>query len=267
MTYPQPNFTQQVVGQAQQVYRLFTALEGPGDIYESDQSALAFALGSESDIANVRVTYFDAQMATTLASSFVISPDRAWVPSINARPDQLYTAAKKKGRILFSVEDIYDPAYQPLGFNVANDRLDVQVPRLDIVGLTAAPQSLQSQRRDGSFLFNYYQDAALGTSWNVIPYYGRKAGYVDIQNYTGGAATVEIRGVNFTTRYPAGGVSENIESVLYGPTAIADNAHARQPITLPNQGYYDALAIGVTLGGAMTAGAPLSMRIITTDRP
>ena len=71
MSYPQPNADQYAIN-GYQYFRLNTLLSSPGDIYESAQSALAIALGPESDISRVAVAYYDDQVPTTFTNQTVI---------------------------------------------------------------------------------------------------------------------------------------------------------------------------------------------------
>ena len=78
MSYPQPSADQYAI-KGYQFFRLNTLLTSPGDIYQSQQSGHAFAIGPESDISNVNVAYFDDQVPNFMAQT-VISPQRASAP-------------------------------------------------------------------------------------------------------------------------------------------------------------------------------------------
>jgi hypothetical protein len=181
--FPQPSSISPVL-LGQQSFRLTTPIAGPGDIYESETGALAFAIGPNSDISSVLVTALDEDDASGI-SQVTISPDRWYIGRTDSRVDSLYNGSNRRGRILISLQDIYDPEYEPLGFG-ADDSITRVTPILDVIQYFVSPPALTPQRSDRNFQFQYLETPATvgGTdsAWIVIPAYGRKSGFFSFRN-------------------------------------------------------------------------------------
>jgi hypothetical protein len=207
VTLPQPNSIAPVLG-GQQFFRLKTPLLSVGDIYESEVSGLGLALGPDSDIATVLVTYFDAN-APTMLSQATISPDRALVGRIDARNETQYPGpGSRRGRVLISVDDIYDARWLPDGFN-GDDAIQFETPVLDVIQYFVNAPSVAPPRSDRVFRYQYLQPPTNpgGETFVVIPGYGRKSGYFTYYNLSGGAAiTIKIYGVKMSTSSAPGPV-------------------------------------------------------------
>lgn len=192
MSFPQPSSVAPVIS-SEQFFRLKTVIESAGDLYESEVSALAFALGPDSDLASVNVTYYDEAMKK--ANSLVLSPDRAFVGRINARSDVDYPCpGARKGRILISVNDMYDGSARPSGFNANDDEIDFLRPTLDVIQYFVNAPSVTPERSDKTYRFQYFrgaQNLATGVYYLAIPAYGRKSGTFCFTNRNG-IATVHV---------------------------------------------------------------------------
>jgi len=187
MTFPQPSSVKPVLG-GQQSFRLTTELASSGDMYESEVGALAVVLGPNSDIASVNVNYYDELQPGYVASA-TISPDRLVVGRIDARNDTVYQGpGQRRGRILISPNDIWDPTLTPSdydSFGAGADAIEFITPVLDVVQYFVNPPSVAPPRSDKLHRFQYFPGAPNiinGVSWIAIPAYGRKSGYFTFYN-------------------------------------------------------------------------------------
>ncbi len=170
MSFPQPNSNDYATG-GYKFFRLNTLLVSPGDMYESEQSGLALAVGPQSDIANVNVAYFDDQVPDFMQFT-QIAPTRAFVGRVDARNEAKYSPAQRPGRIFLWSDDIYDPNFRPRGFSAVNDRIQFVAPRLDVIQYFDQPGTLGPARADKTYQFQNY--IVSGTLYIVVPFYGRK---------------------------------------------------------------------------------------------
>jgi hypothetical protein len=263
MSYPQSTSSDAVL-KGQTFWRLNTKLGSPGDIYESVSSALGFALGPDSDIANVQVTYLDDLANAAQMNTLTVSTDRSFVGLVNARNDTTYPLSvvpNRPGRILISSLDIYDPSYRPTGFVPADDSIDFQPPILDFVQYFNDPPSLMPQRSDKQFLFKAWVNT--GVNWLVLPFYGRKYAYLQIENHDAvAAATWQVLGVSYSiTPDP----DKHLEKTLQAPVAIAAGAEDDLVIRAATSGVFDAIVIGIDYSALTSFELPL--RITISDDP
>lgn len=267
MTFPQPNADQAAVGQAAQFFRLNTPLSSSGDLYESAQGALAFALGPNSDLSNVRVSYFDEAVAGGVAQ-IILSPDRSFVGRIAARNEVTYTkSVSRKGRILISIDDIYNPAWRPSDFD--GDSYEIIPPDLDVIQYFVNPPSLTSQRSDKTFRFQYPKLPPNGAKRTIIaiPSYGRKSGSIAISNPSGATiAGIGLSGVRFVLSYAGSTIPAGIERAISAPADIVSSGERMIEFSSATHGYQDYLYL--TIGGDITkpyAGTPLPITITLSD--
>ena len=255
MTYPQPRSNDYAIN-GYKYFRLNTLLSSPGDIYESEQSGHGFAVGPESDLANIVVQYFDQQAPDNLQQT-IISPRRAFVGRIDARNDATYAPSQTKARILLWTADIYDPNFKPHSF-VANDEMAFVVPQLDVIEYFEPQASLGPDRIDKDYLFQNYN--AIGTTFIVIPFYGRKYCYSQFTNRNATTpATFGIIGVNYAITDDSSTTPYHQETVILTPTVINSGISHTTVVTAAVNGSFDALVFSV-LGGN-----PSPLRIITSD--
>lgn len=183
MGYPQPSSNAYAV-KGYQFFRLNTLLATPGDIYESEQGGLAVALGPDSDIARVQVSYFDDQ-APDFFNQVTISNDRSFVGRIDANLDGTYTPANRPARILIAPLDLWNPQFEPPNtvFHTGDTHLLI-TPRLDVIEyLSEPPAGLVPQRSDKVFSFPevpivdpFVTPPTVPQAFITVPYYGRKFG-------------------------------------------------------------------------------------------
>lgn len=221
MTFPQPNSIESV-GDSLDTFRLFTQLQSPGDIYESEVSSHAIAIGPNSDLSSVIVYYYDPvtkwfipvggvvpQVDTSLMSSALISPDRPFIGRIDAQNTVNYPLINRPGRILFAAGDIVDPNYLPAGYNPVQDSVFYEPIYLDVIQYLTEPPSLVPQRSDKTYRYQYFAPALIktGSSFVVIPAYGRKSGSFQFVNRDADdTVTVHIFGVRLSTSNTPGTV-------------------------------------------------------------
>ena len=238
MTYPQPIGSDAVLNGGQ-IYRLRTELSSPGDIYESDVSGLALAIGPDSDIANIRFAYFDPQSSTKMTTG-TFSPQRAFAGLVASQNTSLYPTANRAGRILFWADDIYDPNYVPSGA-APGSTVQFVPPIFDIVQYLSQPTALTPARPDKKYLFQNYT-----TTYFVVPYYGRKYAYIQYTNRNAVTpSTYGILGVNFAITNSAGPTPYHQETTIVTPAAVAANASVTTIITAKTQGCFDCLVFQV----------------------
>ncbi len=244
-------------------FRLNTLLSSPGDIFESKQSGHAFAIGPDSDIANVGVAYYDEQV-DTFVNQAVITPNRPWLGRLDARNEQVYMPAQRPGRLLFWSNDLYDPAYTPTGVGVGDVVVNVP-PRLDVIEYFTPQSSPPPTRPDRTF---FYQELPLPANdlYLLIPYYGRKSASIRIINQTAGDLTYTIYGVNYfaNDNSPHSALETPIVGTIGAPTTIATGAQIFKLITERVDGMFDTLMLVLH---AVTPGPPTPVQIITSDTP
>ncbi len=278
MAFPQPT-ADTAVQSGLDFFRLNTPLASPGDLYESTQSCHAFAIGPDSDIANVLVTYYDEQggdenpNGDPKTNSLILSPDRSFIGRLDAfNPDGTgkgavqYPLAKRAGRILITSADIYDPNYRPRAANLEDDHFSYPPPVLDVIQYFGEAPSLVPQRSDKAIDWRFYDTINNAVQWLIVPYYGRKYAYLTIQNFNAiEDIDVQIIGVNLTIT--ANG-QDHIETQLMPSTVVAAAA-AAPPVTFRVRaavnGMFDLLVIGV--GATDSSIGPAPMTLVISDDP
>lgn len=257
MTYPQTNANEYALN-AQEFFRLNTEISSAGDIYESEQGCHALAIGPESDISRVNITYYDRQ-ATNFVQQTQISPDRAFVGRIDAVNNAgQYQPSGRPGRILIWPDEIYDPLWRPDGFAVG-DVIQFLTPRLDVIQYFSPQNSLVSRRNNRTF---YAQNFPIpingaGPPSNLsyilmVPFYGRRYASIQFTNWqstVAGAADLLIRvdGVNFTIIQNAGGTQRHARTPLVTSVNVpSGGGQLATQILASADGMYDMLLIELT---------------------
>lgn len=257
MSYPQPSAELYTVA-GFEFFRLFTPLSSPGDIYESAVGSLAIAVGPDSDIANVNVAYFDAQVPTFM-QNVVISTGRAFIGRTDAQPAASYAPAGRPGVILFWSDDIYDPNFRPSAADPGDTVLFV-TPKLDVIQYFQPVNSLGPERNDITHVFQNY-DIDAGTLYIVVPYYGRKYAFVEFTNRDSLLPNdFGISTVNYAITDNGGGNPYHQETVIRAAAAVAAGATVTDIVTATADGMFDALVFSISQPG------PAPLRIIMSDR-
>jgi hypothetical protein len=260
MAYPQLNPDQYAVN-TYGFIPFSTPLSSPGDIYESPQSGGAFAVGPNSDIANVRMAYFDDQATPGFMQFVTLSPRRALVGTVNARNEASYAPSARPGKILFWAEDIYDPNYRPTGFVANTDHIEFIAPVIEVYEYLKMPTSLGPARIDKEFVFQNYNFNA-GVFYLVVPYYGRKYCYVNFTNRNQTTPnTMGIVGVNYAITQDGSAHPYHQETTIRVAAAVNSNIGVTQIIRASANGMFDALVFSLTNAG------PAPLRITMSDDP
>lgn len=271
MSYPQPSADVAVTNQLT-FFRLNTKLISPGDIYESPQGALAFAIGPDSDISKVVAVYYDPTFTPTPMNSMRIGPNRSFTSLIAARNEVPYTPVinptdkqnQRPGKILIYTDDLYDPSWRPQNAS-ANDTVTFIDPLLDVVLFFQNPGSVPSDRVDKTFYFPSLsiQLAPPDDTYIVVPYYGRKYAHVSAISEPGTPTTFGVLGINYQPGDSLAGGAIAMETELLADAVISEVDATNLIVTAGNQGMFDALVLHVA--GA-TDGSP-SVRIVMSDTP
>lgn len=248
MSYPQPSSTDPVLA-GQTFFRLKTQLVSQGDIYESEVSALGFALGPDSDLANVRLNYFDESAPGSVASA-IISSDRALVGRFDARNDVVLPSGSR-GRILISPADYYNPFYVPV-FTSANSQTQFIAPVIDVIQYFVSPPSLTPQRSDRTVRLQYLRPTGInGASMVIFPAYGRRSGFFKVANRTDAGISPFVRGITYGLSGNNGGsVVGTTEETLYQPgLGIAPGGFGSFVFKSSVSGMFDSILIGMMPAG------------------
>lgn len=196
MGFPQPSANDYALS-GQDTFRLNTLLSSAGDLYESEQSGHAFALGPDSDISKVNVAYFDSQAEPSFMQQLAISPRRAWSGRIDAQNKQgLYMPSKVPGRILLWPDELYNADYLPTGFDPVTQTIQWIVPVLDVIQYFKPQSALQPSRNDKSYQIQNFLNTVAETHI-MVPYYGRRYFMIEATNFTAADFTIRVFGLNF----------------------------------------------------------------------
>jgi hypothetical protein len=273
MTYPQPQMDQVIIAGGNQ-WRLFTAVGGPGEIYEISAPCTSLAIGPESDFAAIQIQYLDTTIPTTLFGTVRVTPQYPFAAGLTPRLETFYPlSSKRRGRMFASLIDNFNTGYLPAGFDVTKDFITRVTPLLDLVGWQQLPPTLPQKRGDKYYLFQEHQATTVGgggtgSIWRVIPTFGRKYAFVDFFNNSAGGVSLTIRGVNFSTvsnPNPLGGPPrDDSETSLLASTVVASGARQNKIIRASADGVFDSLAVNLAqVGGGTIANAPL--RVYLSD--
>ncbi len=268
MSYPQPDANSYAL-KGYDFFRLNTPLVSPGDIYESEQGAVAFALGPESDVANVRINYYDDQLSTFLQQTS-ISNNRAFAGKIAARNADTYVPANRPGRILISPADLYDPSYVPSGSQPADLKIFFP-PQLDVIQYfnNNAP-AVSPGRIDKEYRLQSIPTTS--TAYFIFPYWGRRFAQITLQNTSGDFVNLNIAGVNYFVNPPVAGATTAVEVPTAFITGIANGGEGQVVMTADSvavstgtgvitSGMFDALLVKFTA----TPGTPLTLIVRISD--
>lgn len=273
--YPQPNSELYAADASADFYRLKTKIFTPGDIYESKVGCHAIALGPDSDLYHLNVGYFN-QQENTFLSRALISPDRAFIGNIVARNDAQYAPASVPGRILFWPEETWDPNANSNGnlTPILAQQISVVRPTLDVIQYFGAPPSVLPERNDKSY---YFESLDTPNSPNhpsqegtvILPYYGRRYGYIRIINTASQDLNLTILGINYTrTGASAFGVTYQITTLRNAVTVPhVGNIQLTTIIKADTDGMFDAIAIGTAQAGVGNIIGPYPITVYFSDKP
>lgn len=269
MSYPQPNPDQYALN-GYKFFRLNTPLTSDGDMYESQQGAMGFAIGPESDISKVNIGYYDEQVPGFL-NQFAITPERSFPGFIAARNDAGYAPSSRPGRTLIWADELYNPTWNPSFVDVAG-RTDFEVPVMDVVQYFAPSGLAMNQgRNDKEYWYDFIEapaaDPGVVNAWTVvIPWYGRRYFDVTWQNNQAIDVTMQVLGLHYK---PGTNNTAAIETPLASvvvPGGGGFTALTTQVIRASVKGTFDALAISFFSGGQIDRTVQCTIRMRTSDR-
>lgn len=265
MSYPQPNADQYSL-KGYKFFRLNTALLSDGDIYQSAQGAQAFAIGPESDIANINIAYFDDQ-APNYMNQIAISPSRPFIGEFLARNEAAYAPSQQPGRTLIWPGNLFSATYRPEAFDPAFDRIDIITPVIEVVQYFQPTEIDNSERNDKTY---YYPILPIGelaqaaSYYIVIPYYGRRMAQVAFSNGTNGAGgniDVALTGLRYIYTSPVGADGTQI-----GTASLGEGDSYLDTVKASVEGSFDALQFRVTIPGPITGIAGATLRVTVSDK-
>lgn len=188
MTLPnQPSSVDAVLAN-QDFFRIFQPVTSPGDIWEIDNGAHAVYIGPNSDLAKVRLAYYQRAAALNqqeIADVSVNGPFATRIDALNVTPYQ--GLGGQKGRILAYPDDIVDLAYErpTSALSVPQRRYNV-APRIDLITALKQIPDIPQVRADRTLRFprvpfqNLGETDTNGSTDIVIPIYGRRMVTVQI---------------------------------------------------------------------------------------
>jgi len=275
MSYPQPSSNAAVLG-GSDFFRLNTRLVSPGDIYESEQGSHAFAIGPDSDIANVNVFYYDPASPASM-NTFQISPDRSFVGTVNSRVTENYqTPSPIPGRVLFAPADLYNPFYRPtaLGYSNVNDSISFITPILDVVQYFTPLPSIVPQRIDKTYEIERVEargNAGNGVGWIVVPAWGRKSGTFLFKNCYTVDLDVTLYGVklgisaNQSVAPSLAFISTTVENTLMALTTQIPGDTTLYTYRMSVSGQYDYFLMRYEAASILGTGFGATTHIILSD--
>ncbi len=175
----------QAVLRSQEFFRLKRVIQGPGDIFELNESAKTIYLGPQSDISEVEVTYFNPSEPLGLETA-IVSVNGPFVGRLDTLPKTNVPSTGQPARILVSPVDIVDPSYTPPGFTPFRQ---YNVPAvLDLIVAVKPLDNVPEVRADRTLRFpSVPYDRHLapppdtdGTTLLIVPIYGRRMTTVTI---------------------------------------------------------------------------------------
>jgi hypothetical protein len=258
MAYPQPDSDQYAI-QGVQYFRLLTELATPGDIYESQQSCHALAIGPESDVANVNLAYFDGQVPTFVALTQV-GPPRSFTGRVDARNTDKYAPSGRPGRILFWPADLYDPTFIPEDFLDDQDTLTFITPKLDVIQYFKPQQSLVPLRNDKTFRFTEIDQPENRTAFLVLPFWGRKYAQCRVMNNSDQSLAWGVTGITYFSNDQNKAMETTIERV----DAIAPGDQHTTLVRAASNGTFDALMFDLNIS---EGSGPTPFEVLMSDTP
>lgn len=265
MTFPQPSSTAPLLD-GQEYFRLKTDITSSGDLYESEVSGLGFALGPDSDLAHVRVSYFDDEDESGVGQ-FFLSPDRNFAGRVGARPAVSYIkSATRKGRILIGTDDLYSPGWTPV--DAAVEIYNIIPPVLDVVTYFQGLPSVIPPRSDKTYRAAYFEHVGAGKkSCLGIPMYGRKSGVVQVLNKTTIGCDFSVTAVRFIYQknpLVAGGFY-GVETTLGANATLANDAARVVEFSALTQGLWDYLVLKIGGPGGSYNGGDFPVVVTLSD--
>lgn len=261
MTFPVTSSVNALTNQ-QEVWNLNTQIESAGDIYESEVSAKAFAIGPNSDVAQVKVSYFDAT-ETDKVNEQIVSVDRPWAGRLDANLLERYSTTQV-ARMLISLVDIPPPEGFLPPSHVAGQRVVIVRPVVQVLQFLSPQPDYAPARADKIYRFNSISSLNLALPlWYIVPFYGRKSGQVTFKNINVGAqpnVAVTTFGINFSI---SGDNDINQEIQIDTDAAVTPGSTVTHVVS--NQSF-DVLGIRIVPAAAFDNPQSIYTRITVSDK-
>jgi hypothetical protein len=267
MTYPVPSSVQALTQKAD-YWRLHTEIESSGDIFESDSDAHAFSIGDDSDVARVKISYFDP-LERDKVNDQIVSVDKPFIGRISANFTETFSTGQT-GRILISLVDLMPPeGFLPPSW-VAGQRVSTVRPVIDLVQYLHSQPSYLPNRSDK--LYRWATTGSLNLTqgyWNIVPFYGRRFGQVTVKNLAFTAQpniAVTTFGINFSILSSVAGLYQdngNEEIQIDTDAAVIPGATVTQIIS--NQ-LFDAIAVRIVPASGIASPESISTVITVSDK-
>lgn len=266
--YPQLPASTEVI-EGNEFYRLFTPLQSGGDAYELDVGALAFALGPQSDLSAVRLTYYDPSQPNQINSA-VVGIDTPFSGRLDAFASIKIPVANTQARIIVTPEDLWNNNWYP---TILAEDVNYIKPKIDLISYLTPPIALPMRRAD--FVERGRLNISVGsTAYRIaVPFYRRKFAEIIIRNNSVGVAglTCDIIGVTFTTDgvapYALGNfIAAETPITTAGAIAAGAGAVTTFQVRASTLGLFDYLMIrinGAVINGAVADAVRYILR--TTD--
>lgn len=205
--YPQPHSSQSVLA-GQEAFRLYTALQSNGDIYEIDTSIKSLVIGPNSDIQNARAYYYDPTIPGSVQTA-LISVNDPYVTRMDALMGTPVENLGTMARILVSSDDMVPhPDQEYLGLSQLyqeGDLVYTYPPFIDIMGYHRDPPAFPQTRAERRWDINVtVLDRGEGSGYSFYAFPGYRRRYfhvkgVQLVGFPGApASTLTLLGVTFT---------------------------------------------------------------------
>jgi hypothetical protein len=167
------------VQRSQDYWRLFQEIQSSGDIWEIDESLKGVAIGPDSDVSEVILSYYDPAQPQSV-EQLSVAVGNPFEGRIDALMGTEYPQTKSPARILISLGDLIDNAYVPHNFNsgqeVTNDTITRAPAFVDLLGYFDKKAEQARVRSDRKILFSRFKGVPVGgqRSYYIVPSYGRR---------------------------------------------------------------------------------------------
>ena len=248
----------------QEYIRFKSPLDSSGVIIEIDTSVTALAIGPESDVARVNVTYLDPSQPQAV-QSIEVAVDNPFVGRLVSDNSEIYPATGSPAILLLTLADIIDNLYTPYGTAPA---VSVRpVPQLDVFAYFSPPSQIPALRSDRTFLYSFVNiplSAPQGGATYFIPYYGRRLGRVLYTNQEGNSGyTLTVKGIRLSIGDTTIGGNKSGE-VLIGVEDAPLNGTVQVITRSSDDGLFDLLQ--VEIAGTPVFSEDMALRIDVSDR-
>jgi hypothetical protein len=270
MSYPQALASREIID-GSDFFRLLTPLQSGGDAYEIDVSAQGFALGPNSDLSAVRLTYFDPSQPARV-NSIVVGLDTPFVGRIDSLASEKFPIANTQAKIIVTPEDLWNNNW---ALTAAAENVNYIKPKIDLLCYFAQPSFLPVKRADFVERGRVQIDPVSTYYAAVVPFYRRRYAEIRLMNGdTAGTAglTIDVIGINFTTDgLSPYGLGDFVAMETFITTAGVISAGAgsvtRFEVDTSANGIFDYLAFRIN-GAPIDANAANPVRYIirTTDQ-